>query len=312
MTLPQQVPVSYAATIRCALPLPRLVSPLASVAELEVRSRALNTWTDISGASAFDLTDTTVSTAGVKGDATLAVVADAALVADAPYLVGGPTGQGQASDGMILRAERVDAAGELLTLPASQALPRAVAAGDLVLGWQVNAVLSAAQVGDYPGPIDIRGIVVTDSGETIPFWTVARSVYRMVRAPVTTSNVGALAPGAAHLARGSDLSLAYALETAWENAMGRLEAAGVNPWAVKDPDRLAQLHVAQLLRLFVDTDPKASPEFRREIQRQAEAEIDAAAGNVNLWLDNDPDADGDRAEDSPLLELGGLHLTRRG
>jgi len=308
MTLPQQVPVSTSATIVCGLPLPRLSSPVASVDALEARTRALTTWADISGASSYDATDTALTTAAARGATSISVTADAALAGGRTYLVS-PTAR-PAADYRFIRAAEVDSAGEVVRLVAP--LGEALASGATVVGWSVLAELSAVQVGDYPGPIDVRGTVTLDSGEVLRFWQVARAVYRAVVPPIDTSTVEAIAPMAPHLARGADLDMDQAIAAAWELLLGRLEARGVDPWGIKDPERLTEAHATAIVRLFVDADPKHDEDFRAEVQRQHREALDALAGNPHLWLDRDEDSDGDRDEPMPDTSMGSMWLTRRG
>lgn len=315
MALPTQIPVGHGYVLALQPPLPPKAAPITSVLELEVRTRALSTWADIVSAGTQPDTDTTLASAATRGGTSL-TVADLGS-----YYNGSTAGAGHwflladglySGDPVLVQADRVDYATGVITLPDSSPCPRDFASGARVYAWTVMATLSAAQVGDYPGPVDVRGELRTSAADEIPFWTVARTVYRVVAPPLHPGNVQAYAPQARHLQRGTDIDLSEALAVAWEQAMARLEARDVDPWAVKDPARLADVHATALYRLFGDASTTISPEFRAELQRQHREALDLAILNPNLWIDLTAEGSDEGTRDEvPRLAARTTHLTRR-
>lgn len=254
----------------------------------------------VDAVASSDLTSVALASDAAAGDRSLTLASILGLVAGRLYLV-------TAADGERALVEVAGAAGSAALL--ADPLPRAFAAGDLLVGVELFYDLGAAQLVD---PVTRPGHLYRAT------WTYfidavsyqADQLYevrkRALRPTLTEAELGRYLPARLdELMDGGPRALRAVMGEAWDDVLDDASARGYEPDKIMDCDRLRRPHRSRTLSVLAASWGPAWKDWGTERSAEYGRDLDTAL-NAGDWYD----ANADTVEAANEVKVTSVRLTR--
>jgi hypothetical protein len=228
-----------------------------------------------------DALSTTMSSAALEGDESIALAGTVTVVAGRRYLIT------DATTGRVLEVLPTKA-GSVSTMYLAEPLPCDVANGSAVNGYACPIALTADQTLDVgAGYVFFRGTV---GGVEYEWDESFRIVRRFTSIALTVTELTQLHPVVRQLASSTDTTLEEAINAAWRSEMVPLLAARkVLDEDILTDDVVIPMHAAAVLRVLARQWPSAPDAFVQRVSEDYDRIKEITMARVDLALRSQED-----------------------